>query len=181
MQDTVFCQFEIQILPGVVFIKGSVFAFFHKIFFGHLIIIFLTNSDGVIDYEQMTKKERPMPRPKRPRYIGVPPLVTEFWPQGGQETGEVILSFEEFEAVRLIDYDGLDQGEAAETMNVSRQTVGRILRAGRFKLSKTIVESCRLKLSGGCYKIDENRSGRGRRRRHRGGGCRGPAHGRYNP
>ncbi len=122
-----------------------------------------------------------MPRPKRPRSIGVPPIVTEFSPRGGQETCEVILSFEEFEAVRLIDYDGLDQGQAAGIMNVSRQTVGRILRSGRFKLSKAIVESCRLKLSGGCYKIDENISGRGRHRRRRGGGCRGPGHGGCNP
>ncbi|MFO7910935.1 MAG: DUF134 domain-containing protein [Desulfotignum sp.] len=122
-----------------------------------------------------------MPRPKRPRCIGVPPVVTEFRPRGSGATGEVILSFEEFEAVRLIDYDGLDQGEAAAIMNVSRQTVGRILRAGRFKLSKTIVESCRLKLSGGCYKIDENRSGRGRHRRGRGKGCSGAGRGRYNP
>ena len=122
-----------------------------------------------------------MPRPKRPRYIGVPPVVTEFRPQGSEAAGEVILSFEEFEAVRLIDYDGLDQGEAASIMNVSRQTVGRILRTARFKLSRVIVESCCLKLSGGCYKIDENRVARGRHRRGRGGGCRGGGRGRYNP
>ncbi len=123
----------------------------------------------------------PMPRPKRPRCIGAPPVVTEFSPREGQEKGEVVLSFEEFEAVRLIDYDGLDQGQAAGIMNVSRQTVGRILRTGRFKLTKAIVESCRLKLSGGCYKIDETITGRGRHRRRRGGGCRGPGHGGYNP
>jgi len=122
-----------------------------------------------------------MPRPKRPRCIGAPPVVTEFGPRKGQEKGEVVLSLEELEAVRLIDYDGLDQGQAAGIMNVSRQTVGRILRTGRFKLAKAIVESCRLTLSGGCYEIDETIAGRGRHRRRRGGGCRRPGHGGHNP
>jgi uncharacterized protein len=110
-----------------------------------------------------------MPRPKRPRYIDAVPRVTEFSPRGQTPAGEVVLSLEEFEAVRLIDYDGLDQARTAEIMDVSRQTVGRVLRAGRFKLAKAVVEGWRLKVSGGCYKIDENRSGRGRHR-HRGGG-----------
>jgi len=158
MQDIGFCQFET------------------------LIIISLTNNIRVVNYDQMTKKkEMPMSRPKRPRCIGVPPVVTEFGPKEGREKGEVVLSFEEFEAVRLIDYDGLDQGQAAGIMNVSRQTVGRILRAGRFKLTKAVVASCRLKLSGGCYEIDETISGRGRHRRRRGGGGRGHGHRRNNP
>jgi len=112
-----------------------------------------------------------VPRPKRPRTIDAMPRVTEFSPRGTGHTEEVILSIEEFEAVRLIDYDGLDQSRAAEIMNVSRQTVGRILRSGRFKLAKAVVAGCRLKVSGGCYRIDENRSGRGRRRHRRGGRC----------
>ncbi len=110
-----------------------------------------------------------MPRPKRPRYIDAMPRVTEFSPRGIAPGGEVVLSLEELEAVRLIDYDGLDQSRAAEIMNVSRQTVGRILRAGRFKLAKAVVQGCHLKVSGGCYRIDENRSGRGRHRHRRGG------------
>lgn len=117
----------------------------------------------------MIKKETAMPRPKRPRYIDAVPRVTEFVPRGTVPAEEVILSLEEFEAVRLIDYDGLDQTQAADIMNVSRQTVGRILRVGRFKLAKAVVAGCRLTVSGGCYHIDDNRSGRGRRR-HRGGG-----------
>ena len=110
-----------------------------------------------------------MPRPKRPRYIDAIPRVTEFSPRGTEPAGEVILSFEEFEAVRLIDYDGLDQARAADIMNVSRQTVGRILRAGRFKLAKALVAGCVLKVSGGCYRIDESRSGHGRHRHRRSG------------
>jgi predicted DNA-binding protein (UPF0251 family) len=119
----------------------------------------------------MIKKEEVVPRPKRPRYIDAMPRVTEFSPRGIAPAEAVILSLEEFEAVRLIDYDGLDQSRAAEIMNVSRQTVGRILRVGRFKLAKAVVAGCTLKVSGGCYRIDENRSGRGRHRHRRGGRC----------
>ncbi|HSL61865.1 MAG TPA: DUF134 domain-containing protein [Desulfotignum sp.] len=120
-----------------------------------------------------------MPRPKKPRYIDAVPRITEFSPEGIDPAGEVILSLEEFEAVRLVDYDGLDQSRAAEIMNVSRQTVGRVLRAGRFKLAKTVVEGSRLTVSGGCYRVDEDRSGRNRRRRRRGGGrCSGCGPGR---
>lgn len=93
-----------------------------------------------------------MPRPKRPRSIDAMPRVTEFSPQGIAPSEEVILSLEELEAVRLIDYDGLDQSRAAEVMNVSRQTVGRILRAGRFKLAKAwwrdAISRCRAGATG---------------------------------
>lgn len=103
-----------------------------------------------------------MPRPKRPRHIVSRPAISGFKPEGEDAKGEVSLSFEEFEAVRLIDYEGMDQSGAAQIMNVSRQTVGRILRAGRFKLTKALVEAHRLKVEGGCYKIHENGYGRGR-------------------
>ncbi|MBT6337754.1 MAG: DUF134 domain-containing protein [Desulfobacula sp.] len=104
-----------------------------------------------------------MPRPKRPRHILSRPIASKFKPTGIDSKEEIILSLEEFEAIRLIDYEGMDQSQAAEVMNVSRQTVGRILKIGRYKLSKSIVEAFRLKVSGGCYKIHGNRKGKGRK------------------
>lgn len=103
-----------------------------------------------------------MPRPKRLRQIMARPEVDTFGPQTAEPCGEIILSLEEFEAVRLIDYDGMDQSQAAEIMGVSRQTVGRILKAGRSKVAMAIVEGLSLKMSGGCYKIRGR--GHGRRR-----------------
>lgn len=94
-----------------------------------------------------------MPRPKRPRHIFSSPEITSFRPDGVHAGDEIILSLEEFEAIRLIDYEGMDQTQAANVMNVSRQTVGRILKAGRFKLSKTIVDAHILKVQGGCYRF----------------------------
>ena len=105
-----------------------------------------------------------MPRPKHPRHIASEPLIREFRPDSGPGHDLVPLSLDEFEAIRLIDYQGLDQSQAAQIMNVSRQTVGRILKSGRYKQAKALVEGQGLKLGGGCYRI----RGRGRRR---GAGC----------
>ena len=52
-----------------------------------------------------------MPRPKRIRRIMARPRVETFGPESTQAKGEIILSLEEFEAVRLIDYDGMDQSQ----------------------------------------------------------------------
>ncbi len=105
-----------------------------------------------------------MPRPKLPRYIEVRPDIQGFTPDGIVHTGETILSMEEFEAIRLIDYLGLDQSGAAEQMNVSRQTFGRILKQARYNLSDALVNGKRLIVTGGCYKMQ----GRGRGRRRQG-------------
>jgi len=107
-----------------------------------------------------------MPRPKRPRCISSAPVTRNFVPEGSPETGEVTLSLEEFEAIRLIDHEGFDQAGAAEIMNVSRQTFGRILRQARYTLSHAIVTSKRLSVTGGCYEMRRNGRGRGRQRRH---------------
>lgn len=104
-----------------------------------------------------------MPRPKRPRCIMSRPFIKEFRPEGVEKRGEVTLTLEEFEAIRHIDFEGLDQTQAAEIMNVSRQTFGRILRAGRFNLSNALVNAYRLKVEGGCYMITGNGSDYGRR------------------
>jgi len=92
------------------------------------------------------------------------PQVDTFGPEAAEAGGEILLSLEEFEAVRLIDYDGMDQSQAAEVMGVSRQTVGRILKAGRAKVATAIVEGLSLRMSGGCYKIGGRGHGRGNQR-----------------
>ena len=94
-----------------------------------------------------------MPRPKRLRCIMSRPFIKEFRPLGVEERGEITLTLEEFEAIRHIDFEGLDQTQAAEIMNVSRQTFGRILKAGRFNLSNALVNAYRLKIDGGCYQV----------------------------
>ncbi|PIE61447.1 MAG: DNA-binding protein [Desulfobacterales bacterium] len=104
-----------------------------------------------------------MPRPKRPRCISERPMVKGFKPQGLRDTGEVLLTLEEFETVKLIDYENYDQAGVAEVMGVSRQTVGRILKAARFKIAQSLVTAKRLTVQGGCYEMRDRGMGRGRR------------------
>ena len=114
-----------------------------------------------------------MPRPKLFRTIQSPPAIDGFNPSGAGQEGEVVLSFEDFEAVRLIDFEGLDQSQAADQMGISRQTFGRILRSARFIIAKALVLGVELKVTGGCYQIRGHGHGQvngpGRCRRRHGG------------
>jgi len=65
------------------------------------------------------------------------------------ELEEVILPLEGFEALRLVDLENLDQDQASERMNVSRQTFGRILIAARKALAQAIVMGLALRIEGG--------------------------------
>jgi len=52
----------------------------------------------------------------------------------------VTIDPDEVEALRLVDYLGLDQEEAAQSMGVSRGTVWRCVDSGRKKLITMVVE-----------------------------------------
>ena len=49
---------------------------------------------------------------------------------------EIVLTVDEFEALRLADYEGLYQKQAAERMGISRPTFGRIVEAARRKVAR---------------------------------------------
>lgn len=106
-----------------------------------------------------------MPRPRHPRFVAGYPRISAFVPEGLPESGEVNLSVEGFEAVRLSDYEALDQETASNMMGVSRQTYGRILSEARHLISEALVSGKRLVISGGSYQM----RGHGRRCRRRQG------------
>jgi len=83
-----------------------------------------------------------MPNRIRERRITMPPLMDGYKPFGiaKHEQGWVTLYFEEFEAIRLVDYERLHQEEAAEMMNISRPTFTRLLDKARRKLARAFVE-----------------------------------------
>ena len=105
-----------------------------------------------------------MPRPKKTRYVSGSPDINAFMPVGISPTGEVVLSVEGLEAIRLSDFEGLDQETAATMMEVSRQTYGRILSEARRTIAKAFVLGKTVRIGGGSYEL------RGRRRRRRGRG-----------
>ncbi len=52
---------------------------------------------------------------------------------------EVELAADELEALRLADLDGLYRKDAADQMQVSRQTFDRIVRSARAKVAEALV------------------------------------------
>jgi uncharacterized protein len=82
-----------------------------------------------------------MPRPCIKRRIRGKPRSNYFKPAGIRliELEEVILELPEFEAVRLIDFENVDQKEAGKKMGVSQPTLSRLLKSARKKISEAII------------------------------------------
>jgi predicted DNA-binding protein (UPF0251 family) len=70
---------------------------------------------------------------------------------------EVTLTVDEFEAIRLTDLEGLYQADAAEKMNISRQTLGRILESAHKKIADALVNGKALLIKGGPIEIVDAR------------------------
>jgi predicted DNA-binding protein (UPF0251 family) len=89
-----------------------------------------------------------MPRPKLCRRLRFRPKTYYFKPQGIPlfELETVILTKEELEVIKLKDFDGLEQIEAAEKMNTSQSTFQRILSSARAKIAQAIVKGKALKI-----------------------------------
>ena len=95
-----------------------------------------------------------MPRPCRCRRIGGYPDHWAFSPEdASREAEEISLSLEEYETVRLIDREGLTQEECAWRMGVGRTTVTAMYTSARTKLARLLVDGCRLRISGGNYRL----------------------------
>ena len=96
-----------------------------------------------------------MPRPKRCRHISSAPGSSYFKPRGIPLSvlEDVVLSVDEFEAIRLADLEGLYQELAAEKMMVSRQTFGRIIESAHRKVAEALVRGKALKIEGGAIEI----------------------------
>ncbi len=82
-----------------------------------------------------------MPRPKKMRYCREITGYNLYKPSGipMSQLEIVDLGLDELEAMRLCDFDGWEQEEAAAAMGVSRGTVQRLLESGRKKLLDSIV------------------------------------------
>ena len=96
-----------------------------------------------------------MSRPFKCRCIGCEPGINYFKPRGisSAELKEVVLSLDELEAIRLADFEGLYQEEAAKRMGISRQTLGRIVESAHKKVCDAIINLKALDISGGNYVI----------------------------
>jgi predicted DNA-binding protein (UPF0251 family)/predicted Fe-Mo cluster-binding NifX family protein len=96
-----------------------------------------------------------VPRPRKNRLISISPKVTHFKPRGVpmRELTETYLPLEGLEALRLADLERLSQAEAAERMNVSRHTFGRIVAEARRVVADALINGLALRVQGGDYEI----------------------------
>lgn len=101
-----------------------------------------------------------MPRPLKCRRVCCMPEYREFMPAGCEKNTEpVILTVDEYEAIRLIDQKGLSQEECGAYMNIARTTVQQIYTVARRKLAEVLVEGLPLRIEGGRYKLCEELNG----------------------
>lgn len=94
-----------------------------------------------------------MARPTKWRKIENIPTIPYFVPSEKDiaEVPENILKLEELEAIRLKDLEGLEQGECAEKMEVSRPTFQRILLSAREKIADSLVNGKIIHIEGGNF------------------------------
>jgi uncharacterized protein len=99
-----------------------------------------------------------MARPLKTRSICYPPKMQGFRPFGIRmcETETVMLKFEEFESIRLVNYEMLQQDAAAELMNVSRPTFTRIYNRALKQIAISFVEGKAIEIEGGNYQLEKD-------------------------
>lgn len=94
-----------------------------------------------------------MPRPTKCRRICKEPVYESFSPDGGQGDGEICLTVDEYETIRIIDLEGQTQEQCALRMDVARTTITDIYDSARKKIAELIVNGRCLKIMGGNYKL----------------------------
>ena len=95
-----------------------------------------------------------MARPCKQRRICSEPACRRFEPEKKNGDGlSVTMTFDEYETIRLIDYQGFSQEACSEYMHIARTTVQQIYTNARKKLSIVLVEGLSLKIEGGDYQL----------------------------
>ena len=133
-----------------------------------------------------------MPRNRNCRRVSAPPSMIGFEPFGISKRrtlqDPVTLNYDEFESIKLLDYQNMTQEEAATQMGVSRPTITRIYERARIAVATALAEGRTLIIEGGnvdfgtrwercknCFEIlDEQSSAQ-----HKRCGCRGNAKGNF--
>ncbi len=93
---------------------------------------------------------------------------------GMRSEGLVVLTVEEFEAIRLKDNEDLDQKDAAKKMKISQPTFQRLYESARKKIADALVNGKAIRIEGGNYML-AGRGGIMQGRGRMGGFAAGPS------
>ena len=98
-----------------------------------------------------------MGRPPKMRILGTAMTRRGFRPYGAASgaADNVVLTFDEAEALRLADLAGLYQQAAAHQMGVSRPTFGRIIESARRKTADALLNGKKLRIAGGVFAVQQ--------------------------
>ncbi len=130
-------------------------------------------------------------RPTKARTIGCMPACRRFrpWQERGESDAiqadgggeDVIIGLDMLEAIRLVDAEGMNQDEAAQSMGVSTPTLCRILGQGRRLAAMALTAGRIIRIEGGNVMYGNSMQGRhghrfchgrnGRQEREGGAGC----------
>ena len=95
-----------------------------------------------------------MPRPRKYRRICHFPQTLAFLPaDAGEEKEAVILTLDEYEAIRLIDKEGYSQEQCGEFMQVARTTAQQIYNSAKGKIATALVDGLGIRIEGGDYRL----------------------------
>ncbi len=94
-------------------------------------------------------------RPKKTRWVKCLPGERCFRPRckPSGKLGGVVLSVDEFEAMRLACLEEMKQIDAAKLMKISRPTFSRILGSACRKVTDALVNIKAIRIEGGCCKV----------------------------
>jgi predicted DNA-binding protein (UPF0251 family) len=100
------------------------------------------------------------PRPIKSCKISNIPPISGFKPYGNKEIEKagdsIFLHFEEYESIRLCDYQMLNHDEASVIMGVSRPTLTRIYGRARQKIAEAMVVGKQIIIEGGKVHFDSD-------------------------
>ena len=101
-----------------------------------------------------------MARPTICKRICKEPEFRKFTPIGMEgKRKSITLSVEEYETIRLIDYEGVSREECAVRMNIARTTAQAIYNSARVKIAECIVNGLELQIDGGKFLICDGTAG----------------------
>ena len=87
------------------------------------------------------------------------PKIVQFSPRGKPgRPDEIELTLDQFEAIKLSDWQGFSQTHGALAMRISRPSFGRILRSGRKILADAIVNGKTIKIRFGDVQVGVQRT-----------------------
>ena len=100
-----------------------------------------------------------MGRPQRPRRACEEPAYDSFSPDGIFSGESIVLTVDEYEAIRLVDLENKTHKECADLMDVSRTTITEIYESARHKIAECLVNGRKLYISGGPYHLCDGGTG----------------------